>query len=136
VIGPSLKFSRPGISRSLAVTHGATQPLCRKRKPAMTPCLPLALVSYAYFSFLVLTGTTGSSSINKKLWIIYVKLNWRWPMQLLKEFAHRGALLRHTEKNLYLLLSQSATHPLQLLCSLLQILYLRLVYSGPLTAIL
>ena len=53
-------------------------------------------------------------------------------MQLLKEFAHRGALLRHTEKNLYLLLSQSATHPLQLLCSLLQILYLRLVYSGPL----
>lgn len=52
-------------------------------------------------------------------------------MQLLKEFAHRGALLRHTEKNLYLLLSWFATHPLQLLCSLLQILYLPLVYRAP-----
>lgn len=62
MIGPSLKYSKPGISRSLGVTHGVTQPLSRERKAARTSFLPLALISYAYFSFLFLIGTTDSPS--------------------------------------------------------------------------
>lgn len=65
-ISPSLKYSTHDISRSLGVTHEVTQQEKETYYSLVVFglfCFFLALISYTHFSFLLLIGTTDSSSM-------------------------------------------------------------------------